>query len=274
MSRLGSTIAFGAEAGIWIAGAALIASAAGMHWNVDLPKVDLSGLVPARSAAVASGTPAVASGTPAVATLAPSPSPSMSPTIQKFLVWMSSPSVQYKATIDMTMSFVLQGSSYQMKGSGTLLQKGNDQSESLRMTFNGQVTSNDSISLGTYKYTRTDGGKWTKAARPASDKSSALPSADYQITDKGADTMNGVPIHRLEIGPQEVVNAALGEGLSSGISQPEVTMVFLVTDDGTLAGVEFAGKMNMTIQQTTTVAQLKMTYTVTATSGVTITAPI
>ena len=57
MSRLGSVIAFSAEAGIWIAGAALIASAAGMHWSADLPKVDLDALTGAKSSASASGGP-------------------------------------------------------------------------------------------------------------------------------------------------------------------------------------------------------------------------
>lgn len=57
VSRLGSAIAFGAEAGIWIAGAALIASAAGMHWSVDLPTVDLDALTGAKSSASTSGSP-------------------------------------------------------------------------------------------------------------------------------------------------------------------------------------------------------------------------
>ncbi len=55
VSRLGSAIAFSAEAGIWIAGAALIASAAGMHWSVELPKVDMDALTGAKSSAAASG---------------------------------------------------------------------------------------------------------------------------------------------------------------------------------------------------------------------------
>ncbi|HEX7611294.1 MAG TPA: hypothetical protein VF371_00880 [Candidatus Limnocylindrales bacterium] len=57
MSRLGNAIAFGAEVGIWIAGAALIAGAAGMHWSVDLPSVDLDALTGAKSSAAASGSP-------------------------------------------------------------------------------------------------------------------------------------------------------------------------------------------------------------------------
>ena len=57
MSKLGGVIAFSAEAGIWIAGAALIASAAGMHWRVDLPSVDLDALTGAKSSASASGSP-------------------------------------------------------------------------------------------------------------------------------------------------------------------------------------------------------------------------
>jgi 4-hydroxybenzoate polyprenyltransferase len=57
LSKLGGVIAFSAEAGIWIAGAALIASAAGMHWSVDLPAVNLDALTGAKSSASTSGSP-------------------------------------------------------------------------------------------------------------------------------------------------------------------------------------------------------------------------
>jgi hypothetical protein len=57
LSKLGGVIAFSAEAGIWIAGAALIASAAGMHWSVDLPDVNLSALTGSSPSAAASGSP-------------------------------------------------------------------------------------------------------------------------------------------------------------------------------------------------------------------------
>jgi len=76
VSRLGSAIAFGAEAGIWIAGAALIASAAGMHWSVDLPTVDLDALTGAKSSAAASGSPGaslnITSPTPSASPAGPS----------------------------------------------------------------------------------------------------------------------------------------------------------------------------------------------------------
>ena len=76
VSRLGSAIAFGAEAGIWIAGAALIASAAGMHWSVDLPSVDLDALTGAKSSAAASGSPGaslnITSPTPSASPAGPS----------------------------------------------------------------------------------------------------------------------------------------------------------------------------------------------------------
>jgi hypothetical protein len=76
VSRLGSAIAFGAEAGIWIAGAALIASAAGMHWSLDLPSVDLDALTGAKSSAAASGSPGaslnITSPTPSASPAGPS----------------------------------------------------------------------------------------------------------------------------------------------------------------------------------------------------------
>ena len=76
MSKLGGVIAFSAEAGIWIAGAALIASAAGMHWRVDLPSVDLDALTGAKSSAAASGSPGaslnITSPTPSASPAGPS----------------------------------------------------------------------------------------------------------------------------------------------------------------------------------------------------------
>ncbi len=76
MSKLGSAIVFSAEAAIWIAGAALIASAAGMHWRVDIPTVDLGAVMGPKPSATASGSPAPTS----AATLTRSPKPGSSPT--------------------------------------------------------------------------------------------------------------------------------------------------------------------------------------------------
>jgi len=78
LSKLGGVIAFSAEAGIWIAGAALIASAAGMHWSVDLPAINLDALTGAKSSASTSGSPSaslhIKSPTPSSSPAVPQPS--------------------------------------------------------------------------------------------------------------------------------------------------------------------------------------------------------
>jgi len=78
LSKLGGVIAFSAEAGLWIAGAALIASAAGMHWSVDLPAVNLSALTGSSPSAAASGSQAaslnIKSPTPSASPAVPQPS--------------------------------------------------------------------------------------------------------------------------------------------------------------------------------------------------------
>jgi len=71
VGKFGGMIGLSAEAGLWIAGAALVAGSVGMHWNVDLPKVDLSGLMPASTAPAASAGHGASS---------PTPAPSKSPT--------------------------------------------------------------------------------------------------------------------------------------------------------------------------------------------------
>lgn len=83
MGKLGRVIGFSAEASLWIAGAALVAGSVGMHWNVDLPKVDLSGLVPANATPAASAGHGAGSPTPALSKTPPAnpelPSHSASP---------------------------------------------------------------------------------------------------------------------------------------------------------------------------------------------------
>lgn len=68
MSKLGSATAFAAEAALWIAGAALVAGAAGAHWKVDVPNVDLSGLLGSTPSASASAGPSASHGTGAATT--------------------------------------------------------------------------------------------------------------------------------------------------------------------------------------------------------------
>ena len=76
MSKLGSATTFAAEAALWIAGAALVAGAAGMHWTVDVPNVDLGGLMGSSPSAAASVGPGASHSAGAIAT---SPVPTATP---------------------------------------------------------------------------------------------------------------------------------------------------------------------------------------------------
>jgi hypothetical protein len=251
MSRLGTSTAFTAEAALWVAGAALIAGAVGMHWSVDLPAVSLL---------------------PAASTPQPIAAASTQPVLrlQAFFV---KPTFQFKAKIQQTANVSGTGIAIQETASGTLTYRSGDATSSITTTILGVSSTEDQVVLGSITYIRENGGKWTKRSRLAADTggSEQMFSATQPMTDKGLELKNGVQRHRLE--SQDTV--PLANALSSGTSfDYQLSLVFWTADDGTLAAIEVSGTYHDIMQETPVTVTVDQNWTITSTTGVTITAPI
>lgn len=268
MSKLGGLTAFTAEAALWVSGAALIASAAGMHWSFD-PSAEIGKLVGAQSSPAASASPSVAP-------LAPGASPTISPIVSKYLAIAAQPAFQIRAKFNNDMTFSVSGTPYVMNENGTLSYKAGDGTDSHRETVNGAVNTYDYVYLGNAKYECKDGAAWTKSVRPAtdiaSDKLTFAPSMAF--VDKGVETKNGVLLHRLEVADPAAFSKAVVQTSTSGATDAQMTYTVWVGDDGLPAAIELAGWEDGLMQGVSVRVTADEQFRIVATSGVTITAPI
>jgi hypothetical protein len=266
VSKLGGVTAFSAEAALWIAGAALIAGAAGAHWK--LPAVDLSAVTGSKPAASASAT--------AVKSAEPSGSPNDFAALTKFLRLESSPDFQFEADFTMSESFVYGEVPMSAQITGKYQTKGQDSSSMLSETTMGSTTQDDTVSVGALTYKSTDGKNWTRSERSASSSSSSssVVSDGMTFTDEGVAARNGVQLHRLKAGPPDLVNQMFSGTGSGASADTAVTFLFWVKDDGELAAIDMSGTMTVLVDETPVKVTLTASYEVTATSGVEIKAPI
>jgi hypothetical protein len=250
MSRLGSATAFTAEAALWVAGAALIAGAVGMHWRVDVPAINLL---------------------PAASQQPPSPAATTQPVL-RLQAFLAKPTLQFKAKLDQTATISGPGISATVTSSGTVAYRSGDASSSLTTAL-GVSTTEDQVMLGSVTYTRDDGAKWTKRNRVAGDTggSAEMLSPTQPLIDKGLETKNGVQLHRLEAADTTDLDKALAGGTRTGY---QVSLVFWTTDNGTTAAIEVSGSYQDIVSETPVTVTIDQNWTITATTGVTITAPI
>ena len=253
MSTRGSISAFAAEAALWVAGAALIAGAAGMHWSVSLPAVDLL--------------PAASASSP------PSPAATTQP-IVRFRAFLAKPTLQFSAKIDQTVTISGANILVQQTTTGTLSYRSGDASSSLTDKILDVTKTKDEVMLGKTTYTRENGGAWTKRARVPGDTAGTpeMLWPTQAMNDAGLETRNGVQLHRIEASDTTALAAAL-QGSGTG-TQSKVTLVFWVTDEGTPAAFQVAGTYQDTVNEAPVTVTFDQQWTITATTGVTITAPI
>jgi len=253
LSRLGSITAFTAEAALWVAGAALIAGAAGMHWSVDLPAVDL---FPAASA-----------------TPPPSPAATTQPVV-RLKAFLAKPTLQFSATIDQTVTISGPGIQIQEKTIGTASYRSGDASSSLTTSILGVTRTEDQVMLGKTTYLRENGGKWTKRNRVPADTAGTpeMLAPTHAFSESGIETRNGVQLHRIEAADTTAFGLALQAGGTG--TRYKLTLVFWVADDGTPAAIEVAGTYQDTVNEAPVAVTFDQQWTITATAGVTITAPI
>jgi hypothetical protein len=266
VSKLGSATAFGAEAALWIAGAALIASAAGVKFDVQLPAISLGSPAASHSAATASG----GSAKPSAAA-----SPTISPIVQKYQAFMARPDLQLAGTLTADENATFGEAPIEITMTGTISYKAGDSTDSRTVRTNGIVTLTDTIDIGTDSYSRVDDGAWTKSARTAASVAmeNLMFSPTLQLVDRGAEVKNGAELHRLEIVDTAAFSKAMLKTIA-GATDAQYTYTIWVKNDGTPAVLRLAGWQQAPINGVSTRIEYTEEDTITATSGVTITAPI
>jgi hypothetical protein len=272
MSKLGGATAFAAEAGLWVAGAALIASAAGAHWHVDMPTINLNGLTGTQSSSAPS-----ANGSPtfALRTLEPGAAPTVSPLVAKYQAYASRTDAEMVGKFVDTGSAVVGGKTVNVRTSGTTRSKGNATASSQRETYEGTVLTRDTVSLGKFDYESINSGAWTKKARANSSKSShqfgSLPSD--LLLDRGVETKNGLQLHRLEIADSVAFSKSMVSE-STEMTDAQFNITVWVDDEGMPAAYKMEGWAVEPINGVSSKVAIVYDLRVIATSGVTITAPI
>jgi hypothetical protein len=291
VSKYGGAAAFAAEAALWIAGAALIAGAAGMHWNLELPALNLNTLTGATPSAAASAGPSASaavhlSSSPAarstassaasvaVASRAPSSTPAATTIVQKYRDFVARPDFQFTAKFTVSQTFTVNGTPVVDNQSGTMSYKAGDDTDSHTETVNGAATHYDYVHLGHDTYESIDGGAWTKSTRSvteiASDRVIFTPTVAF--IDEGFETKNGASLHRLAA-DQDAFSKALVK-TTEGATDGQVTFTVWVGDDGTPAYFKLQGWAQLPVNGVSTKVTETQEFRVTATSGVTITSPI
>jgi hypothetical protein len=270
VSSLGRVTALAAEAALWITGAALIAGAAGMQWNVDLP-IDttlLSGPTP-----YVATTPGP-SASPAGPSLAPGASPTISPVAKAYQAYIARTDYQVEGKYTIIWAGTVSGSAYEADQNGTFSYKAGDQTESYRETIKGVVTTYDKVAVGGSEYDSKNGGAWTKTARAATDAESAklLFAPAMLFVDKGIETKNGAQLHRLELADPGVYNRAMLKA-SDNATDAFVSYVVWVQDDGTPAALSAEGWVVEPVNGASVKMTVSEEFRIIATSGVTIVAP-
>jgi hypothetical protein len=269
--KLGSATAFVAEAALWISGAALIASAAGMSWSVDV-----SSLVGSQASASASVSPSAGpSATVAVESLAPGASPTRSPIVEKYLAYVARPDFQFKAKQVTQATFTSTVRTRTHNSNGIWLYKGGDVSSSDRDTVSGAVSVYDEVDVGASSYLRINGGAWAKSDRAATD--TGLDRFVYAPTvsflDMGIETKNGEQLRRLVVVDSGAYSKAFLK-LYPEATGAQLTFTVWVRDDGSPADFVIEGWETFVEDDVPTRMTETQEYRIVALSGVTITAPI
>jgi hypothetical protein len=184
----------------------------------------------------------------------------------------------FQASGPITGSFKMaaEGMTFDITLSGTMNIKGKDNAQTLTLDMAAtdstpaSSTINDTIAVGDWSYSRSDGGDWSKEPRSTSDGiSSALKGTTF--TDKGVETHYGQQLHRLE--SSEPLDPETFFGDTSKISDASLTLTFWAKDDGTPAGMVVAGTFKQDQGGTVLDVTIVMDVAFESLSGVTIEAP-
>jgi hypothetical protein len=246
---------------------------AGAQWNLEIP-IDMTSLTGPTPSATANPSPTEAP-TLSLRTLAPGESPTASPLVAKYQAYVAKADYQFVAKYTVVESGIVSGKPTEVDSSGTLSYKNGDFSDFARVTQEGGVRTDDTVAIGSSEWERTNGGPWAKSARPATESTFSrlifAPAALF--LEGGLESKNGLQLHRLDIADPVAYSAALLKASTAGATAAQFTYTVWVDDNGVPAAVHLEGTQTLKIAGVATKTTLVEDYRVTATSGITISAP-
>jgi hypothetical protein len=184
----------------------------------------------------------------------------------------------FQASGPITGSFKMaaEGMVFDITLSGTMKIKGKDNAQTMKMDMAAtdvtpaSSTTNESITVGDWSYSRSNGGDWTKEARSTTDDVASVIKT-IVVTDKGVESHYGQQLHRLESSKPLDPKAFFSD--MSGISDASLTLTFWAKDDGTPAGMVVAGTFKQDQGGTLLDVTISMDLAFESLSGVTVEAP-
>ncbi len=271
MGKVGIVTAFAAEASLWLAGAVIVAGAAGTRWDMPaMPAIDLGGLIAPSSLDAGPSQSASAS----LAVESPSGSPAAATALARYLAYTGRPGFQYAVTFTGSSSYRTTKGTTRYSLTGSEAGAGKDCSESSTNSTNR--TSHQIVLVGQNQYERVDNGPWQHEGRLPGDTCEAAGSFRYQsLVDKGLELKNGARLHRLEVADSAQFGSYY-EGLEAEADSRTAfqdTLIIWVHDDGSPAAFRLSRSYDQILSSTLTTVTYTCDYVVTKLSGVAITAP-
>jgi hypothetical protein len=196
--------------------------------------------------------------------------------VENFTSKIQADDFQASGPITGSMTMTAGGVTYKATLSGALKIKGKDNAQTMTISLAATdatpatSTTSDSITVGDWTYSRTDGGDWTKQARAATDDVATVLKS-VTVTDKGVETHSGQQLHRLESSKPLDPKAFFSD--MSGISDASLTLTLWAKDDGTPAGMTVVGTFKQDQSGTLIDVTISVDFAFESLSGVTIEAP-
>jgi len=157
---------------------------------------------------------------------------------------------------------------------GTFKVKGGDSATSIASKILGITSTNDSIVVGDWAYSRTNAGQWTKG--PASGKTlQGFVGSGIVLIDEGAEAKFGRQLHRLTVADMAGVDLS-AFGITAGPGQENLSVTslsFWAEDDGTPAGLSIGASLDQKILNTPSHEKVTLDISIDTLSGVSIAAP-
>ena len=207
-------------------------------------------------------------------TSTPTPTPTPMSTLDSFKAMVTSSDFQAQGPVaGSILAKVILGSA---SGTitGTFKVKGGDSAVSITSKILGITVTYDTIVVGGWAYSRSNGGDWSKA--PASGKTlQSLMSSGIVLTDAGVEAKFGKQLHHLTVANAADVDLS-ALGITAGPDQSNLTvgsLSFWSEADGTPAGVSIEASLDQKIFGTQSHETVTLDISIDSLSGVTITAP-
>jgi hypothetical protein len=194
--------------------------------------------------------------------------------LDSFRARVTSSDFQARGSVDGTIAATFVIGSSKSPVTGTFQVKGGDSQASISFKILGTAVTYDSIVVGDWSYSRTNGGQWTRS--PASGKTfQGFVSSGLFLIDEGVETRFGSQLHHLSVAAVSGVDPS-AFGITAGPDQENLTLEslsFWVADDGAPAGLSIQASFDQKIFGTRSHEVVTLDISIDALSGVTITAP-